>query len=110
AGTEESIIKNPVTKEITTRYDNATVGVDLVFGVEITLLKANISIDYKPNINLMGRNPWYSGQVGISARSVLIKGSTQNKNKRQKNRAKRKKGKEQKSFFKDIIQDVKEVF
>lgn len=110
AGTEESIIKNPITKEIITTYGNATVGVDLIFGVEITLLKANISIDYKPNINLMGRNPWYSGQVGISARSVLIKGSTQNKNRRQKIRAKRKKNTEEKSFFKDIIQDVKEVF
>ena len=110
AGTEESILKNPLTREITTTYGNATVGVDLILGVEITLLKANISIDYKPNINIIGRNPWYSGQVGISARSVLVKGSTQNKNKRQKNRAKRKKNKVQRSFFKNIIQDVREVF
>src|SRR5680860_860842 len=71
-GTEESIQKNPVTREITTTYGNATVGMDLILGVEMTFLKAHISIDYKPNINFTGRNPWYSGQVGISARSVLV--------------------------------------
>jgi hypothetical protein len=109
-GTEENILKNPVTREITTTYGNATLGMDLVFGVEITLLKAHISIDYKPNINIMGRNPWYSGQVGISARSVLIKGSKQNKKKRQKARAKRRKNRGQEPFFKNIIQSAKEVF
>lgn len=109
-GTEESIQKNPVTREITTTYGNATLGMDLILGVEITLLKANISIDYKPNINITGRNPWYSGQVGISARSVLVKGSTQKKKKRQKARAKRRKDRKQEPFFKNIIQSVKEVF
>ncbi|MEX2591273.1 MAG: hypothetical protein WD426_00775 [Anditalea sp.] len=109
-GTEESIQKNPVSREITTTYGNTTLGMDLILGVEITLLKANISIDYKPNINITGRNPWYGGQVGISARSVLVKGSTQNKKKRQKNRARRRKNREQEPFFKNILQSVKEVF
>lgn len=109
-GTEESTQKIPATREIITTYGNTTLGMDLIFGVEITLLKANISIDYKPNINLVGRNPWYSGQVGISARTVLVKGSTQNKNKRKKSRAKNRKNNQQKPFFKKIIQDVKEVF
>lgn len=109
-GTEQSIIKVPATREIISTYGNATLGMDLIFGVEITLLKANISIDYKPNINLVGRNPWYSGQVGISARTVLVKGSTQNKKKRQKIRAKKRKNREQQPFFKKIIQDVKEIF
>lgn len=109
-GTEESTVKIPATREIITTYGNATLGMDLIFGVEITLLKANISIDYKPNINLVGRNPWYSGQVGISARTVLVKGSTQNKNKRQKMRAKKRKNREQEPFFKKIIQNVKQGF
>jgi hypothetical protein len=109
-GTEESTHRIPATREIITTYGNATIGMDLIFGVEITLLKANISIDYKPNINLVGRNPWYSGQVGISARTVLIKGSTQNKKKRQKMRAKRRKNREPEPFFKKIIRNAKEVF
>src|SRR5690554_3391706 len=110
AGTEVSIIKDPASREITSTYGNATVGVDLIAGVEITLLKVNISLDYKPNINLVGRNPWYTGQVGISVRSVIVKGSTQNKKKRQKNRAKKRKSNTHTPFFKNIIQDVKEVF
>lgn len=110
AGTEISINENPDTREITSTYGNATVGIDLIFGVELTLLKANVSIDYKPNINLMGRNPWYTGQIGISARSVLVKGSTQNKKKRKRNRAKKKKNNEKGTFFKNIIRDVKGVF
>lgn len=109
-GTEESTHRIPATREIITTYGNTTLGMDLIFGVEITLLKANISIDYKPNINLVGRNPWYSGQVGISARTVLVKGKTQNKKKRLKMRAKRRKNREPEPFFKKIIQDVKKVF
>lgn len=109
-GQEASTLKDPATKEIISTYGNRTLGVDLIFGIELTLLKANISIDYKPNINLIGRNPWYAGQVGISARSVLVKGSTQNKNRRQKNRQKKRANQEQGTFFKNIIRDVKEVF
>lgn len=110
AGNEVSVTKDPATREITSTYGNATVGVDLMVGVEITLLKANISLDYKPNINLIGRNPWYTGQVGISVRSVVVKGATQNKKIRQKNRAKKRKDNANIPFFKNIIQDVKGVF
>lgn len=109
-GQEASSIKDPATKEIISTYGNKTLGLDLIFGVELTLLKANISIDYKPNINLIGRNPWYVGQVGISARSVLVKGSTQNKNRRKKSREKRRNNQKEGTFFKNIIRDVKEVF
>jgi len=109
-GKEESWIKNAETREIIHTYGNTTLGMDLMVGIEMTLLKANISIDYKPNINLMGQNPWYTGQVGISFRTVLVKGSTQNKNKRQKARAKKRKNKSQEPFFKNIIQNVKETF
>lgn len=109
-GQEASTLKDPATREIISTYGNQTLGVDLILGIELTLLKANISIDYKPNINLIGRNPWYAGQIGISARSVLVKGSTQNKNRRQKNRQKKRANQEQGAFFKNIIRDVKEVF
>ena len=109
-GQEAGTLKDPSTKEIISTYGNKTLGLDLIFGIELTLLKANISIDYKPNINLIGRNPWYAGQVGISARSVLVKGSTQNKNRRQKSRQKKRDNQEEGTFFKNIIRDVKEVF
>ena len=109
-GQEASTLKDPSTKEIISTYGNKTLGLDLIFGIELTLLKANISIDYKPNINLIGRNPWYAGQVGISVRSVLVKGSTQNKNRRQKSRQKKRDNQEEGTFFKNIIRDVKEVF
>ena len=107
---EESWIKNPETRQIVHTYGNATIGMDLMVGVEMTLLKANISIDYKPNINLAGRDPWYTGQVGLSFRTVLVKGSTQNKNKRQKARANRRKHQNRDPFFKNMIQNVKENF
>lgn len=109
-GQEASTLKDPATREIISTYGNKTLGVDLILGVELTLLKANISIDYKPNINLIGRNPWYAGQIGISARSVLVKGSTQNKNRRKKSREKKRSNQEEGTFFKNIIRDVKEVF
>ena len=93
-GSEESVRNNRDAREIITTYGNATVGVDLIFGLEFTLLKHNFSVDYKPNFNLAGREPWYRGQVGFSARGVLVKGSTQNKRKRQRTRERKKKLKE----------------
>lgn len=83
-GTEESVENSPVSKEIITTYGNPTIGADLIFGLEFTLLKHNFSIDYKPNFNLVGREPWYRGQVGFTARSVLVTGAKQNKRKRQR--------------------------
>lgn len=109
-GQEASMFKDPATREIISTYGNNTLGIDLILGVELTLLKANISVDYKPNINLIGRNPWYAGQIGISARSVLVKGSTQNKKRRKKTREKKRDNKEEGAFFKNIIRDVKEIF
>jgi hypothetical protein len=63
-----------------TSLKNPTVGVDLIVGVEITLLKVNVSIDYKPNFNLYGREKWIIGQTGISARYVLISGAKKRQN------------------------------
>ena len=93
-GFEESVDKHRYAREIVTTYGNATAGVDLILGLEFTLLKHNFSIDYKPNFNLVGREPWYRGQIGFSARGVLVKGSTQNKRKRQKKRERKRRLKE----------------
>ncbi|MCH7411169.1 hypothetical protein MM239_17355 [Belliella sp. DSM 111904] len=90
-GWEESQVKNPATMEIITTYGNVTNGIDLIGGVEMTLLNTTISLDYKPNFNMSGRQEFFRGQVGISARTVLVKSKTQNKRKRQRARAKRKK-------------------
>lgn len=109
AGIEESREKVPESMQVIQTYGNPSMGVDLIAGVEFTVLKVNFSIDYKPNINIVGREPWYSGQVGISARSVLVKGSAQNKKKRQKARAKRKKQHQMKGndYFKNTIKKIK---
>ncbi len=90
-GSEESILKETENKQVITTYGNFTAGVDLVMGIEFTLLKHNFSLDYKPNFNIVGREPWYRGQVGLTARSVLLTGAKQNKRKRKRARLKRKK-------------------
>ncbi len=89
-GIEESIMKDPVNKEIVTTYGNKTLGADLMIGAELTILGANVSLGYKPNINISGRENWYTDQVAISIRTVLIKESKHKKNKRKKERIKRK--------------------
>lgn len=89
-GLEESRQKMQESKRIVTTYGNPTMGLDLILGVEMTVMKLNISLDYKPNINLAGKEQWYAGQVGISVRPVLVQGKVQQKKKRQKARNKRK--------------------
>jgi hypothetical protein len=80
------------------KLDNAaqvtTMGADLIAGLELTMLHWNISLDYKPNFNITGRESWYQGQVGISVRAVLLNDSDFKKHKREKAREKRKKEKE----------------
>lgn len=88
-GNEESFVKFPGTKEIIHTYGNATFGVDLIAGIELTLANAVIALDYKPNINISGREEFFRGQVGISARAVLVKSKEQKR--RQKDRRKYKK-------------------
>jgi len=88
-GKEESFVKDPEKKLILHTYNNATVGVDLLAGVELTILNTAISLDYKPNINLSGREEFYRGQVGISARMVLVKSKEQKKKQRQRQRRKK---------------------
>ncbi|WP_339924791.1 hypothetical protein [uncultured Cyclobacterium sp.] len=104
-GIEESRQKVPESMQIIQTYGNGTFGVDFIGGVELTLLGINFSLDYKPNINIVGRQPWYSGQVGISARSVLVKGKKQNRKKRQRTRQKRRA--KQDGFFHNLIDSIK---
>ncbi len=104
-GLEESWKKVPETRTIIQTYGNHTLGVDIIGGVEMTLMGITFSVDYKPNVNLLGREPWYSGQVGISVRSVLVKGSRQNKKRRQKARERRRENSQ--GYFKKILEPFK---
>ncbi len=92
-GKEESFVKNDSDRTISRTYGNATTGVDLMIGAEMTLLNTVISLDYKPNLNLSGREEFYRGQVGVSARMVLVKSKEQKKKQRQRQKAKRNKNK-----------------
>ncbi len=108
-GIEESREKIPGDMQIIHTYGNPTLGVDLIAGVEFTILKMNVSLDYKPNVNIAGREPWYLGQVGLSVRHVLVKGSEQNKKRRQKARKKRREDRNQGEIgpFTKIIRSIK---
>jgi hypothetical protein len=70
---------------------NKTFGADLIAGLEVTLLHWNISVDYKPNFNISGRESWYQGQVGVSVRGVVVSNAALKKHKREKAREKRQK-------------------
>lgn len=102
-GNEESFVKNPSTKEIIHTYGNATTGIDLIAGIEMTLANAVISLDYKPNFNLAGREEFYRGQVGISARTVLVKSKEQKKRQRQRQKARQAKNQPQRKPFSDLF-------
>ena len=90
-GNETSVTVEPGTRQEIKTYGNPTIGTDLILGVETTILSYNVSIDYKPNFNFEGREPWYVSQVGISVRQVLIKSGAKKKRKRKRERANRKK-------------------
>ncbi|PSL07518.1 hypothetical protein [Cecembia rubra] len=94
AGWEESYVKDKETKEIIHTYGNSTMGLDIIGGLELTVANTVFSLDYKPNVNFAGREEFFRGQVGISARTVLVKSKEQDKKWRKKRRAKRKKNNE----------------
>ncbi|GAB3226485.1 hypothetical protein J0A67_07425 [Algoriphagus aestuariicola] len=102
-GKEESFVKNPATKEIVHTYGNATFGVDLVAGIELTIANAVIALDYKPNINISGREEFYRGQVGISARTVLVKSKEQKRRQKQRQKAKKASQQQTKKPFSDLF-------
>ena len=99
AGWEESKETDPLTQNQIITVGNNTLGVDVITGVEMTLVGYTVSLDYKPNFNMVGRNPWFLGQTGVSVRAVLIKGSTQNKKKRKREREKRREDREDKIWM-----------
>lgn len=87
-GKEESFEKMEDSNQIIQTYGNATTGVDLITGFEMTLLNTVLSLDYKPNINIAGREEFFRSQIGISARMVLVKSKEQKKKQRQREKAK----------------------
>jgi hypothetical protein len=103
-GKEESFVKNQETNQIIHTYGNSTVGVDFIAGVELTLANAVISMDYKPNVNLSGREEFYRGQVGISARTVLVKSKEQKRKQKQRQKARNNSSKSEKKPFSGIFQ------
>ena len=82
--------------EMTTHSDSVRAfrstlfGADIVAGVELTLLKFTISLDYKPNFNIAGREKWFQDQVGVSVRAVILSGHQYAKRQRGKERDKAK--------------------
>lgn len=93
-GNEESFKKNEIDKEIIQTYGNSTIGIEGIGGLEFTIAKTVLSVDYKPNFNLSGREEFYRGQVGFSARTVLTKSKEQKKKQRQRQKAKKQSKKE----------------
>lgn len=106
-GREESFVKNRDTKEIIQTYGNVTSGIDLIGGIEMTIASTTISIDYMPNFNMAGREEFFRGQVGISARMVLVKGREQDKKWRKKSRDKKRRNKRNTNPF---FENLKEKF
>jgi hypothetical protein len=102
-GSEESFVKNSSTKEIIHTYGNSTYGVDLIAGIELTVANTVVALDYKPNINLSGREEFYKGQVGISARAVLVKSKEQKRKQKARQRAKKSSKKPQATPFSDLF-------
>jgi hypothetical protein len=60
------------------------IGVDAIIGLELTLLRINASIDYKPAFNFYGGSRIIQHQTGVSIRYVLIKAKKQKKKKGKK--------------------------
>ena len=110
-GNERSRFVDEVTRIEGYTVDNATIGVDLMAGMELTLLKYAVSMDVKPNFNIAGRVPWVENQIGISVRPVIISGAAQNKKRRVRERSKRRKEREKRReergpLFGDWFQDL----
>lgn len=94
-GSEESFVKDPQTRQKIFTYGNTTFGVDFIGGIELTLLKLNLSLDVKPNINISGRQNWMTFQTGFSVRSVIVTRGQASRNRRQKERARKQRDRDQ---------------
>ncbi|MEZ4993156.1 MAG: hypothetical protein R2824_22225 [Saprospiraceae bacterium] len=74
--TEEQVIKDPF-------------GVTLVAGAEFTLLRLNVSWDFKPAVNIIGGEKKVYTQTGVSLRYVIVKKNQWEKNRKKKQREQR---------------------
>jgi hypothetical protein len=92
-GNEESFVEDETNRQVIQTYGNSTVGVDLIAGVELTALSTVFSLDFKPNINLSGREEFVRSQIGISARRVLVKSKEQKRKQKQRQKARNSKAK-----------------
>jgi hypothetical protein len=54
-------------------------GITLIAGVEITLDRLNISLDYKPQLNVVSGERFYESQSALTLRYVLIKAKKKKK-------------------------------
>jgi hypothetical protein len=95
-GSEGRLMVDPNQANAIIETGVATVGADLIAGLELTMLKYSVSLDFKPNFNLVGRNSWFEPQVGVSVRKVLTTGAVYNKKRKDKERIQKKKLKESK--------------
>ncbi len=57
----------------------APTGITLIAGVEITLDRLNISLDYKPVLNVVSGERFYESQSALTLRYVLIKSKKKKK-------------------------------
>lgn len=106
AGMETDTYRQETTRQLITTYGNRTLGADVIVGAEVTLLGTTVSLDYKPNFNVYGREDWYEGQVAISVRVVLVKDKHLKKKQHERERAKAKK-KRQKEKQRGMTRDDK---
>ena len=94
AGIETDTYRQEATRQLITTYGNRTLGADVMIGAELTLLGASVSLDYKPNFNISGREDWFQDQVAFSVRAVLIKDKQRKKNQHKRAKAKKKRQRE----------------
>ena len=102
-GVEESFVKVPDSKEIIHTYGNKTVGLDFIGGVELDLAGLSISLDYKPNLNIAGREEFFKGQTGFTVRTILVSHRDQKRNQKRKTRAKNAKNNPPNRSFSDLF-------
>ena len=89
AGLERSRFQDEANNIVGYAIRNETMGVDLLAGIELTMLKYAVCLDIKPNFNMVGREPLIENQVGISVRPVIISGAMKNKRRRERDRTKK---------------------
>lgn len=76
ASSEEQEIKDPF-------------GLTFIAGAEFTLLRLNVSWDFKPAINITGGEKKVYTQTGVSLRYVIVKKNQWQKNRKKRQRQKR---------------------